>query len=539
VCPVDADVITTVPTLVRYGTEPSATAFVEPDDDSNDAVAQPVPVEAVADFASEAGNPGNRRRLRSVEVRIPHLILRSGLCLVDTPGLGGLESAHGIATLGALSMAHGVLFLSDASQELTAPEMDFLAKSLQRCPVAACVVTKIDLYPEWRRIVELDRAHLADAGIDIPVIAVSSFLRLRARSNPEMVVESGYPALVDFVAGAVVRPALDKLVVAASSDVEFVTDQLGHQLAAEQRVLEQPQTAPQIVQRLDAAATRTGQLAGPTATWQQMLTDGIQDLVAEIEYDLQERLRTVLREAEEIVEGGDPKDSWADIEVWLKRETVGAAVANFDRLAESARSLAERVADTFDMSAAESRIPGAVASAESLAALQLAAADSLNTTGRVASFLLAGRTATIAPMLLIGTVGHLLLPLLAPITAVVLAAGIGQKVIRDERKRQLTFRRQQAKQAVRKYVDEVAFIVGKDSRDALRGTQRYLRDDFQARASTLHRTAESTLLAARRAAELAVEQRSERSEQLRDEVQQVQRVRARSAEQHAVAPSLG
>ena len=98
-------------------------------------------------------------------------MLRSGLCLVDTPGVGGLDSAHGFLTLGALRMAEGTLFVTDAAQELTGPELEFLKTAVERCPLTALVVTKIDLYPQWRRIVELDRGHLARAGLDLPVIA--------------------------------------------------------------------------------------------------------------------------------------------------------------------------------------------------------------------------------------------------------------------------------------------------------------------------------------------------------------------------------
>jgi hypothetical protein len=527
VCPVDADIVTAVPTVVRYGDEAQATAFVEPADGEGEPRPESVSLDNISEFVSEAGNPGNRRKLRSVEVRLPHLMLRSGLCLVDTPGVGGLDSAQGVITLSALSLAEGMLFLTDASQELTGPELTFLQNALERCSTAACVVSKTDLYPEWRRIVELNQAHLRQAGLDLPVLPVSSFLRLRSRNNPELLAESGFANLVEFIAGSVVKPAEARVADSAARDVEFITGQIGHQLAAERAVLERPNEAPQVVEQLDTARAKTERLVSPTATWQQMLTDGIQDLVAEIEFDLQERLRTVLRDVEVIVDGGDPKDSWPDVEVWLRRQVVTAAVANFDRLGELARDLADRVGTAFELDAEQSSLPGAQAPTESLAALQLASAASLdNANGRLASFLLAGRTATIVPMLLVGTLGHLLLPVVAPL-AMVLAAGIGQKVIRDERKRQVAFRRQQAKQAARRYVDEVAFLVGKDSRDALRGTQRQLRDEFQARAGALHRSSETALSAAKRAMELTAADRSIRAAELAREAAEVQRVRER------------
>ena len=65
---------------------------------------------------------------------MPHRVLRSGLCLLDTPGVGGLESAHGQITMGTLSSADCLLFVTDASQELTGPEMDFLKGAIANSP---------------------------------------------------------------------------------------------------------------------------------------------------------------------------------------------------------------------------------------------------------------------------------------------------------------------------------------------------------------------------------------------------------------------
>jgi hypothetical protein len=143
--------------------------------------------------------------------------------------------------------------------------------------------------------------------------------------------------------------------------------------------------------------------------------------------------------------------------------------------------------------------------------------------------LIAGRTATLVPMILVG-VFHTMLGVaavaIAPI-GLVLAAGIGQKVIRDERRRQVAYRRQQAKNAARKYVDEVAFMVSKDCRDALRITQRALRDDFQARATALLRSAESALIAARSTSALGPEERAARADEIAQDTAKVVDLRAR------------
>ena len=76
-------------------------------------------------------------------------------------------------------------------------------------------------------------------------------------------------------------------------------------------MLTEPAAAERVVASLASDQGRTAGLISPTATWQQVLSDGVQDLVADVEHDLQGRLRTVLRDVEAIIDAGDPKDSWA------------------------------------------------------------------------------------------------------------------------------------------------------------------------------------------------------------------------------------
>jgi hypothetical protein len=111
-----------------------------------------------------------------------------------------------------------------------------------------------------------------------------------------------------------------------------------------------------------------------------------------------------------------------------------------------------------------------------------------------------------------------------------LGAGIGRKIIADERKRQRTYRQQQAKAAVRRFIDEVAFIMNKQTRDGLRSTQRQLRDDFQARAMQLDRSAGLALDAARRAGSLDPERLRARKQELEADERRLDRVRTAARE---------
>ena len=395
-----------------------------------------------------------------------------------------------------------MLFVTDASQELTAPELDFLRQALQRCPRAACVMTKTDLYPEWRRIVEINEGHLRRAGLDLPVIPVSSFLRLGCPPRPEPVGGIRLRRAGGLPGRGVIRAANAQAAAAAARDVDFVADQIGQQIQAENAVLDRTGAGrSRWSPNSTSAQGRTAGLVSPTATWQQILSDGVQDLVADVEHDLQGRLRTVLRDAEE-------HHRRRRSEGLLGRHRGLAAPPRGGRRRRELRhpcrtdaDLATDVSERFSLDAGGPiTLDAERAAGRRLGGASWPAGKVLSAPGgRFGPMMLAARSAMFVPMVLFGVAGSLLgiSTLVAAPLSVVLAAGIGQKIIRDEKKRQIAHRRQQAKMAARRYVEEVGFIMNKESRDALRRTQRFLRDDFQLRAISLHRSSTTALGAAR------------------------------------------
>ncbi len=70
-----------------------------------------------------------RKVVELVEVGLPNPFLERGITLVDTPGVGGLNAAHAAATLAFLPSADALIFVTDASAELSRPELDFLASA--------------------------------------------------------------------------------------------------------------------------------------------------------------------------------------------------------------------------------------------------------------------------------------------------------------------------------------------------------------------------------------------------------------------------
>ncbi len=540
VCPVDDDISTAVATVVRYAETVSVTLVREPGPgDDRPPERTEVPVSRLADHVSEAGNPGNRAKLSYAEVGLPRKLLAGGLVLVDTPGVGGLGSAHGAATMSALAGADAVLLVSDAAQEYTATELEFLGAAMKLCPNVACVVTKTDLYPHWRRIVELDRRHLDRAGVRTEIFPVSSSLRLHAAQTQDaaLLTESGYTELVGFLLHRVVAGADDLDRRSTSQDVVTIAEQLAASMKAELMAQQDPERAGALVAELTRATARADELRQRSARWQTTLNDGVADLTSDVDYDLRDRLRAITREAEQLLDAADPADIWDQFAEWLHQQVASAASANFVWTAERARWLAGQVAEHFaqgaDIPLPDLRFADAGGMAGKVSELEQPVDEKLS----IGQALFTGMRGGYGGMLMFGmatTVAGLTLINPVSIGAAVLFGG---KTVRDERKRLRQRRQAEARNAVRRHVDEVTFQVSKDSRDTLRKAQRELRDHFGTLAEEVHTSLAESVAAAQGAVRTDVAQRERR---IRDLKAELARIDALSAGARALlTPQVG
>jgi hypothetical protein len=101
---------------------------------------------------------------------------------------------------------------------------------------------------------------------------------------------------------------------------------------------------------------------------------------------------------------------------------------------------------------------------------------------------------------------------------------MGKKTVGDERKRIIAKRQSDAKTALRRYVDDVTFHVGKDSRDMLRGVQRVLRDHFTQQAEQMKRSLQESLKAAETSVKATKAERDTRLAEIGAELARLEKV---------------
>ncbi|HTF47955.1 MAG TPA: EutP/PduV family microcompartment system protein [Pseudonocardia sp.] len=481
----------------------------------------------VGEFPGAAAVPAPATTAPGMAFELPD----ANVLFVDTPGVAGLESTAASAVLALLASADAVLFVSDASQEYTEPELAYLARVRELCPTVVGVITKIDQYHRWADIQRANRVHLSRAGLDIPLLPVSAVLHRTGRQlgDGALAVESGVPQLTEFLADRVIGGADTVLRTSVVNDVRIVSDQLAMALNAELDVLNDPSRGAELVARAQQARRAADRLREQTANWQLVLGDGMTELVVDVEHDLRHRLRTLVREAEADIAASDPAPRWETFSEWLDARVTDAVQANFVLAHTGSVQLAERVAARF---AEESGrvVPElrrgdptfALSTVRSLEELESRKAGILQ---RVISSL----RGSYGGVLMVGVATSVAgLALLNPWS---IGAGVllGANTFWEDRKAHIARRQAEAKVAVARLMDDVVFQVGKESKFRLREVQRHLRDHFSAVATELLRSADDAVHAAQVANQAHANRRDARLAEVSGGLSELRQLRVRAA----------
>lgn len=170
VMPVDVLPATAVVTRVGHG--PSDRAVVHRAGDGS----EEIPVERLAEFVTEQGNPGNEKGVSIVEVSLSSLGEFPGVRFVDTPGLGSIFAHNTRVSMDWLPRVGGALLAVSANHPFSEQDRKLLEEVFQHTPEAAILLTKADLVSESQldAVVEFTRRQVArHTGREVPILPYS------------------------------------------------------------------------------------------------------------------------------------------------------------------------------------------------------------------------------------------------------------------------------------------------------------------------------------------------------------------------------
>ncbi|MFH0958224.1 MAG: dynamin family protein, partial [Pseudomonadota bacterium] len=138
--------LTAIPTFVEYGPERKITIRYQdnrpPDEFSNKSVDE---INKILEaFVTEEGNPENHLGVLQVEILHQAPILKHGVVLIDTPGIGSTFTHNTQATLNFLPQCDAALFVVSADPPLTEVESQFLQDVFPKVSQLFFIFNKID-----------------------------------------------------------------------------------------------------------------------------------------------------------------------------------------------------------------------------------------------------------------------------------------------------------------------------------------------------------------------------------------------------------
>jgi ribosome biogenesis GTPase A len=211
--------VTAVPTVIRFGERAKARIR------TREGAWQDIPIPDLKQYVTEELNPENQKQVQGAEVFVPSPLLSSGMCIVDTPGLGSVFTGNTAATQAFLPHIDAALVVVGADPPLAGEELTLVEAVGKKVQQLILVLNKADRTtdPEREAASKFTRQLLhkklrREVG---PVFEVSAQERAENR-GPERdwrKLIQALQSLVDDSGGQLVRAACDRGVERLSEQV--------------------------------------------------------------------------------------------------------------------------------------------------------------------------------------------------------------------------------------------------------------------------------------------------------------------------------
>ncbi len=137
ILPIGVVPVTALPTVVRYGHERSARVLIGEE-------WREISIDDLPSYVSEEENPANEKRVLAVEVFVPGELLATGMCLVDTPGLGSVFEASTATTYEFVPHIDAALVVLGADPPISGEELSLVTSISREVDNVLFVLNKAD-----------------------------------------------------------------------------------------------------------------------------------------------------------------------------------------------------------------------------------------------------------------------------------------------------------------------------------------------------------------------------------------------------------
>ena len=130
--------VTAVPTVIRFGDKPHARVRMR------DGAWRDVAMTDLKEYVTEELNPENKKTVDGAEVFVPSPLLSSGMCLVDTPGLGSVFTGNTATTQAFIPHIDAALVVVGADPPIAGEELALVESIGTQVQDLILVINKAD-----------------------------------------------------------------------------------------------------------------------------------------------------------------------------------------------------------------------------------------------------------------------------------------------------------------------------------------------------------------------------------------------------------
>ena len=241
--PVCSDVATSTIFKICYGPEVGYKVYFLPNSGKKPITIQPSELSV---YGTEDGNRGNEKQVDFIQVFCPSPLLKAGLVIVDTPGLGGLFKQHKRITYEYVPKADAVFLVTDSVESpIEQKELDLLADLKKVTKHIFFVQTKsrlVDVDAREARKANNLRILCEQGGFEkdkIRYFVVDSATKIAADKEKDLkkLDRSGFDDVARFVNGYI-RPNVQRLLMArAFMEIRPKIDAVARELDAQGAII--------------------------------------------------------------------------------------------------------------------------------------------------------------------------------------------------------------------------------------------------------------------------------------------------------------
>lgn len=134
--------LTSIITLIKYNEIIAAKVIFENDRETG------IPLIELSNYITESANPSNIKKVKFVEVQYPSELLKNGIVLIDTPGIGSLFLHNTKSAESFIPKIDAAIFVLSVDPTITQTEYQFFKDVSSNIDRIIVVMNKIDLVDE-------------------------------------------------------------------------------------------------------------------------------------------------------------------------------------------------------------------------------------------------------------------------------------------------------------------------------------------------------------------------------------------------------